>query len=160
MEFSWNPNISLQRCLNPIFQLTLSFSVNQCFLRICQSPYKKEFVYIPPCVGKIFKFMVFTFLENALNLGIFTKLLPHSKLAPKFLSSRSTNSRKRWKKLWFALSKFNQKMTWDIWLFVFCIIFNFSNVMVLQKFRKNKKKTTLINGGFLQVKSKLVAYHE
>ena len=87
MEFSWNPNISVQRCLNPIFPLILSFSVNQCFLRICQSPYKKEFVYIPPCVGKIFKFMVFTFLENVLNLGIFTYVPPHSKLTPKFLSS-------------------------------------------------------------------------
>ena len=31
--------------------------------------------------------MVFTFLENALNLGIFTHAPPHSKLAPKFLSS-------------------------------------------------------------------------
>ena len=29
-------------------------------------------LYIPPSVGKAFKFMVFTFLENALNLCIFT----------------------------------------------------------------------------------------
>ena len=29
-------------------------------------------MYIPPCVGKSSKFMVFIFLENALNLGIFT----------------------------------------------------------------------------------------
>ena len=28
--------------------------------------------YITPCVGKIFKFMEFTFLENALIQGIFT----------------------------------------------------------------------------------------
>ena len=32
--------------------------------------------------------MEFTFLENALIRGIFTHALPHSKLAPKFLSSR------------------------------------------------------------------------
>ena len=38
--------------------------------------------------GKIFKFMEFTFLENEFIRGIFTHALPHSKLAPKFLSSR------------------------------------------------------------------------
>ena len=44
-------------------------------------------MYIQPFVGKMFKFVVFSFLENALNLGIFTHAPPHSKLAPKFLSS-------------------------------------------------------------------------
>ena len=34
-------------------------------------------VYTPPCVGKSYKFMMFTFLENALNLGIFTHAPPH-----------------------------------------------------------------------------------
>ena len=34
-----------------------------------------KLVYVPPCVGKIFKFMVFTFLENTLNLQSFTKYL-------------------------------------------------------------------------------------
>ena len=34
---------------------------------------------IPPCVGKTFKFLVFTFLENALKLGIFTHVPSHSK---------------------------------------------------------------------------------
>ena len=33
--------------------------------------------------------MVFTFLENALNLGIFTHVPPHLKLIPKFLSSHT-----------------------------------------------------------------------
>ena len=32
-------------------------------------------LYIPPCVGKFFKFMVLTFLENTLSLGIFTHTL-------------------------------------------------------------------------------------
>ena len=45
-------------------------------------------VYIPPCVGKMFEFMEFTFLENALIRGSFTHAPPHSKLAPNFLSSR------------------------------------------------------------------------
>ena len=40
------------------------------------------------CVGKIFKFMEFTFVENALIRGIFTHALPHSNLTPKFFSSR------------------------------------------------------------------------
>ena len=39
-------------------------------------------------MGRKFKFMELTFLENALIQGIFTHVPPHSKLAPKFLSSR------------------------------------------------------------------------
>ena len=46
-----------------------------------------KFVYIPPCVEKNFKLMVLTFPGNALNMGIFTHVPPHSKHAPKFLSS-------------------------------------------------------------------------
>ena len=45
--------------------------------------------YIPPCIGKIFKFTEFKFLENALIRGpLITHTRPHSKIAPKFLSSR------------------------------------------------------------------------
>ena len=39
-------------------------------------------LYSPLCVTKILKFMVFTFLENALNVGIFSHAPHHSKLAP------------------------------------------------------------------------------
>ena len=39
-------------------------------------------------MGKIFEFMEFTFLENPLIRGIFSHAPPHSKLAPKFFSSR------------------------------------------------------------------------
>ena len=39
-------------------------------------------------MGNILKFMEFTFLENALIRDIFTHAPPHSKLVPKFLSSR------------------------------------------------------------------------
>ena len=35
-------------------------------------------------MGKFFKFMEFTLLENALIRGIFTQAPPHSKLTPKF----------------------------------------------------------------------------
>ena len=44
-----------------------------------------KLVYIPLYVGKFFKFIMFTCLENALNLSIHVS--PHSKLAPRFLSS-------------------------------------------------------------------------
>ena len=43
--------------------------------------------YISQCAGKVFKFMVFPLLENALNLGIFTHASSHSKLVSKLLSS-------------------------------------------------------------------------
>ena len=37
-------------------------------------------------MGKIFKFMEFTFIEYALIRGTFTHASPHSKLTPKLLS--------------------------------------------------------------------------
>ena len=45
----------------------------ECLLNILRN------LYIPPWLGKIFKLMLFTFLENALNLGLFTHVLlsPH-----------------------------------------------------------------------------------
>ena len=63
--FLWTP-LSLSRMLVEFF-LKLLYS------RTCE---------------KIFKFMELTFLENALIQGIFTHVPLHSKLAPKFLSSR------------------------------------------------------------------------
>ena len=45
-------------------------------------------LYILPCVGKIFQFMAFTFLENTLNLCIFTHVpVPHSKLQAEFFEN-------------------------------------------------------------------------
>ena len=47
-------------------------------------------LYIPTCMGKLFKFMLFRFLENVFNLGIFTHSVPaHSKFCPKFLSPQT-----------------------------------------------------------------------
>ena len=55
--------------------------------------------------------MVFTFRENALNLCIFTHApVPHPKLQVEFFENLFPPRRKGWKKLWFALSKFNQKI--------------------------------------------------
>ena len=72
-------------------------------------------LYIPPCVGKIFQFTVFIFLENALNLCIFTHApVSHSKLQVEFFENLFPPRRMGWRKLWFAISKFNQKI-W-IWL--------------------------------------------
>ena len=69
-----------------------SFLISINYLGLYLSP---EFVlnfvsnfYIPPCKGKIFKFMEFTFLENALIQDIFTYAPPHSKVASMLLSSR------------------------------------------------------------------------
>ena len=39
-----------------------------------------KLAYIPLGVGKVFSFMVFTFLKNALNLAIFTHVTPHKNL--------------------------------------------------------------------------------
>ena len=46
------------------------------------------YFYIPPCVWKSFSFMVFAFLENALDLGIFTHAhIPHSKFQADFFEN-------------------------------------------------------------------------
>ena len=133
IKFSWNSNISVQRCLIlyfngpffccPIFFEDISplpppsqdqqngkYSVNttfvfqdwsqgcifhisinslrnylspECLLNILRN------LYIPPWLGKIFKLMLFTFLENALNLGLFTHVLlsphPPQELPPIFI---------------------------------------------------------------------------
>ena len=89
--------------------------------------------YVPPCVGKIFQFIVFTFLENALNLLIFFHApVPQSKLQVEFFENLFPPRQKGWRKLWFAFIKIqseNIKMTWKINLFklfyFFCMICSF-----------------------------------
>ena len=108
--------------------------------------------YIPPLEGKFFKFMEFTlkmyWLEAFVLMSVTTKDSPpsscHNLLSMKkllipqaafFRKSVSPNCRNGWKKLWFALSKFSQKIwrwpgTLGFSYFVWFAIF--SNVMALQ----------------------------
>ena len=107
----------------------------------------------PTMRGKKFKFMVFIFLENALNLSIFT----HAPASPrktilKFLSSHLFGVKLliplvgSFSKLCFPqqqerveetmicyiiIQSENIKITWNIRLCIFCMI-NFSDVIVLQ----------------------------
>ena len=74
-------------CLSVCLSLCLCLSLSLSLYRILVEFSPSNF-YMPPCVAKFFKFMEFTFLENALIRGIFTCITPHSKLAPNFLSSR------------------------------------------------------------------------
>ena len=69
-------------------------------------------LYIPTCVRKFFQIMLFTFLENHwILLSFFTlALVPHSKLLVEFFENRFPLRQKGWRKLWFAVSKFNQKI--------------------------------------------------
>ena len=86
---------------------------------------------IPPCVGTIFQFMVFT-LENALNLRICTHCsVSHSKLQMQFFenlfSPRTKNKGVEETKICVIKNQLeNMKMTWNISLFIFCMIYNFS----------------------------------
>ena len=104
---------SLRLCLSS--ECLLNFLSNLCILS---------------CVGKSLKFMAFLFLENELNLNIFTHAVPfpsknssltfhhhtlgrHKLLittATIFRKSVSSNSRKEWRKLLSALSEFNRKI--------------------------------------------------
>ena len=94
----------------------------------------------------IFKFMGFTFLENALIRGIFTHVSPHSKLIPKFLSSHTGQKKitySPWQHsfenlflptaerdggnydlLYKNMRSMKMKMTWNIRLFIFCMTCN------------------------------------
>ena len=138
------PSRLASRCiLSYFYELLRTFSLSSMLVE-----FSLKLVYIPPCVENFFKFMVFTFLENALNLGIFTHVSPHSKLAPKFLLSHPrqkeiTHSQGSiFPKICFPNSRRgggnydllyqntkiqseNMKMTWDIRLFIFCVICNF-----------------------------------
>ena len=52
------------------------------------------------CVGKIFKFMLFLFLENTLNLRVFNHApAPHSKLQKDFFENLFHPRRKGWGEL-------------------------------------------------------------
>ena len=95
-------------------------------------------VFLPTCVGKIFQFMVFTFPENALNQSfLLMPPVPHLKLQVEFFENLFPPRRKRWRKLWFALSKFNQKIWRSLGTLVylhFAWFVIFLNVMALQFF--------------------------
>ena len=93
-------------------------------------------LHIPTWVGKSFQCMVFTFLENALNLCMFTHApVPHSKLQVEVFENYFPPRRKGWRKLWFAQQKFN----WKIWRWLGILVYLhlvwvviFLNVMDLQ----------------------------
>ena len=75
--------------------------------------------------------MVFTFLENTLNLGIFIHAcpFPHSKLQADFLENLFLQTAERVGENYDCFIKIqseNMKMTWNIKLFTFCMISNFS----------------------------------
>ena len=88
---------------------------------------------------KCFIFMLLTFLENALNLGIFTHVpVPQSKLEVEFFENLFPPRQKGWAELWFALLKYNQKISrWPGTLsylnyFTFAWFIIFLNVMALK----------------------------
>ena len=158
MKFSWNPNISVHRCLNPISIPPFSFappfqgyvkpqvrinkmmSITTFVLHDQPQGYMFSYfykllralslsrilnkflsnLYIQPWLGKNFKFMVLIFLENALNLGIFThapiKVEGNYSFSPCSIFSKIyfRQQQNGWRKPWFALSKFNRKI-WS-WL--------------------------------------------
>ena len=71
--------------------------------------------------------MVFTILENALNIDISTHApIPHSKLQAEYFENLFPSQQKRVDKTMICFIKIqseNMKMTWNI---IFCMIYNFS----------------------------------
>ena len=76
--------------------------------------------------------MVFTFLENALNLSIFTHApVPYSKLQVEFFEffesvSPKTKGVEETMICFVKIQSENMTVTWNISLFTFCMICNFS----------------------------------
>ena len=82
-------NLILVFCYCNLIRETRGFELPSVIILVLQAnQLTKCASHIPPCVRKISKFMEFTFLENALIRGIFTHAPAHSKITPKFLSSR------------------------------------------------------------------------
>ena len=76
---------------------------------------------------RFFKFMMFAFLENALNLGIFTHaLVPYSKLQAELFKNLFQKEMEKTVTCFIKIQSENMKMTRNIRLFIFCRIFNFS----------------------------------
>ena len=90
--------------------------------------------------GRNFKFMEFTFLENALNLRIFTHApFPTQNSRQNNLKIRFPQQQKGVEKTMICFIKIqseNRKVAWNIRLFIFCMIFNFLNVMAWQFCKK------------------------
>ena len=86
-------------------------------------------VYSTMC-GKIFQFMVFMFRENALNLCIFAHApVPHSKLQVEFFENLFPPNTKGVEETMICFIKIqseNMEMTWNIRLFICCMICNFA----------------------------------
>ena len=141
-----NPKVRINKLVNIVFScflLSFKISLRDAFFHIYINSWGfylsrmlVDFLWLVYS-GKIFQFMEFTFRENALNLCIFTHapLVPHSKVQVGFFENLFPPRRNGWKKLWFALSKVNQKIR--RWLgklvylhFVWFVIF--LNVMALQ----------------------------
>ena len=73
--------------------------------------------------GKKIHFMVFTFLENTLNLCIFT----HAQLPTQNSVSLKTKGVEKAMIFLIQIQSENMKITWNISLFIFCMILLKSN---------------------------------
>ena len=116
-----HPLIFLYECLR-----VLSFQ-NMCWIF-------SDF-YIPTCVGKMFLFVVFIFPRKCIPMHFYSCPIPWLKTLGWIFWKSSSPKMVCWRKLWFALSKFSQKIwrclgTLAYLYFVWYVIF--LNVMALQ----------------------------
>ena len=91
--------------------------------------------YIPTCVGKMFQFVVFIFPRKCIPMHFYSCPSPPLKTLGWIFWKSASLKMVCWRKLWFALSKFSQKIwrclgTLAYLYFVWFVIF--LNVMALQ----------------------------
>ena len=130
-----NQQIGKQCCLSPLsFNISLTDTSFHIFLNSLEFYLSREcllnflwFVHSTKC-GKIFSVYG---AENALNLCIFTYVpVPHSKLQDRIFWKCISPRRRGWMEetmiCFIEIQSENLKMTWNINLFIFCMICNFS----------------------------------
>ena len=134
MEFSWNPQCTLfldpqvrtnklVNCLPPMFfKISLKDTSFHISLNCLGFYLSRMFVQFSlTCVGKIFEFMVLTFLQHALKLCIFTHApVPHSNSRYNFLKICTPQEVKGGENYDLLYQNLIRKYE-----FIFCMICNF-----------------------------------
>ena len=121
MELSWNPNIKCKEKLVTTLSLSSNISLNDTSFHISLNSWKfflstdcslNFLLYVPLCVGKLFQFYGIHIPKKCIESRNFYSC-PNSpiKTPGRNFENLFAPRRKGWKKPWFALLKYNQKIS-------------------------------------------------
>ena len=121
MELSWNPNIKCKEKLVTTLSLSSNISLNDTSFHISLNSWKfflstdcslNFLLYVPLCVGKLFQFYGIHIPKKCIESRNFYSC-PNSpiKTPGRNFENLFAPRRKGWKKPWFTLLKYNQKIS-------------------------------------------------